>query len=143
MLRKKPDVDVILDVLNEFLTIYPDSPFVKSLLSQYRERGSLSKRQLEGLFFKAVDIQKITPSKLATLEAVIKKKAFKSKAAPPPPKPLYERDSVTGDKIDAILAKYPEHKRVKFFKSQYENNVPLTPPEQTELERFFKLLVKP
>ncbi|WP_336514852.1 hypothetical protein [Pollutibacter soli] len=142
MLRKKPDVDVILDVLNEFLAIYPDSPFVKSLLSQYRERGSLSKRQLEGLFLKAVDIQKITPSKLATLEAVIKKKAFKSKAAPPPPKPLYEKDTATGDKIDAILAKYPEHKRVKFFQAQYQNNVQLSPLEQTELERFFKLLVK-
>jgi len=142
MIRKKPDVDVIMDILEDFLKIYPESPFVKSLFQQYRERGSLSRKQLEGLYFKAVDIKKIAPNKLATLEAVIKKKAVKSKSPLPAPAPLYVKDEAIGIKIKTILEKYPEHKRVKFFFVKYENNEQLSPPEITELEKFHKLLIK-
>jgi hypothetical protein len=47
MHRKKLGVDIILDVLNETLAANPTSTFTASLLHQYQQRGSLSKKQLE------------------------------------------------------------------------------------------------
>ncbi len=35
---------------------------------------------------------------------------------------MFEKDKIAGELIDAILAKYPHHKRVVFLKSKYENN---------------------
>jgi hypothetical protein len=42
--------------------------------------------------------------------------------------------------MEAILAKYPEHKRVVFLKAKYDNNETLTPAEVLDVERFFKAL---
>ena len=44
--------------------------------------------------------------------------------------------------IDAILAKYPQHKRVLFFRSKFENNEPLTSTEISELQKFSRLLIE-
>jgi hypothetical protein len=55
---------------------------------------------------------------------------------------LYSKDETTGKLIDAILEKYPQHKRVLFFKVKYDNNELLSSSEATELERFYKLLLK-
>jgi hypothetical protein len=55
-------------------------------------------------------------------------------------KPLYEKDESVGETIDAILAKYPQHKRVLFFQSKYLNNEQLAPAEITELNRFKNIL---
>jgi hypothetical protein len=142
MFRKKIDVDVIKDVLEAVLEAQPHSTFVQSLYRQYQERGGLSKKQLEGLYNKALKISTMAPNKLATLEAVILKKHTKYKSAPPPPKPLYEKDERTGQMIDTVLATAPQHKRVLFFKSKYDNNETLTPAEMLELERFYKLFRK-
>lgn len=139
--RKKPDVDVIRDILNALLQAQPASSFVQSLSHQYEERGGLSKKQLEGLHKKALKVSSIPVSWLATLEAVILKKPTRYKSSAPPPKPMYEeKDQRHGEMIDAILAKYPQHKRVVFFKAKYDNNETLTPADITELERFHKLL---
>ena len=140
MFRKKIDVDVVKDILEAALAAYPDSTFVKSLSQQYEERGGLSKKQLEGLFKKSQKIQSIPVGKLATLEAMILKRPNRYKSAPPAPKPLYQKDERIGELINAILAKYPQHKRVLFFQSKYSNNESLTPSEITELEKFKKLL---
>jgi hypothetical protein len=142
MLRKKPDVDVIQEILNDFIAIYPESVFVKGLLQQYNERGGLSKKQLEGLYAKAVEIKKIAPNKLATLEAEIKKRPSRFKSAAPPPAPLYTRDERVGELLNAILEKYPAHKRILFLKSRYDNNENLSAVEVTELEKLAKLLLK-
>ena len=56
MYRKKPDVDIINDVLKASREAYPNSSFVQSLALQYEERGGLSKKQLEGLYKKAEKI---------------------------------------------------------------------------------------
>lgn len=138
--KKKVDVDVIKDVLDAMLVARPDSTFVKSLAFQYEERGGLSKKQLEGLYQKALKVESIPENKLATLEAVIRKKPTKYKSAPPPPKPLYQKDERVGQMIDAILAKYPQHKRVLFFLNKYNNNETLAPGEVTELEKFHRML---
>ena len=71
--KKKPDVDVIMDILKETLKANPAAAFVESLLFQYQERGGLSKKQLEGLHSKASKVSSIAPGKLATLEAIILK----------------------------------------------------------------------
>ncbi len=140
--KKKIDVDVIKDVLEAMLAARPDSTFIKSLSHQYEERGGLSKKQLEGLYQKAMKVESIPDGKLATLEAVIMKKPTRYKSAPPPPKPLYSKDEHVGQMIEAILAKYPQHKRVLFFQVKYNNNETLTPPEITELEKFNRMLSK-
>ena len=140
MYRKKVDVDIINDVLNALLEAQPQSTFVQSLSRQYQERGGLSKKQLEGLFNKAQKVNTIPAHKLATLEAVILKRPTRYKSAPPPPKPLYEKDQRVGKMMEDILAKYPQHKRVLFLKSKFDNNEPFTAAETLEVERFSKLL---
>jgi hypothetical protein len=139
MQRKKPDVDIIKDLLELALVAYPASTFIKSLAFQYEERGGLSKKQLEGLYKKAEKVDAIPPSKLATLEAVILKRPTRYKSALPENTPLYTKDTRVGELIQAILEKYPQHKRVLFFKTKYENNETLSASEITELERFHKL----
>jgi hypothetical protein len=141
MYRKKPDVDIISDVLKASREAYPNSSFVQSLSVQYEERGGLSKKQLEGLYKKAEKIKTIPPNWLATLEAEILKRPTRYKSTPPVPKPLYEKDEKVGTTIEAILKKYPQHKRVLFFQSKYQNNETLSSGELAELEKFQKLLL--
>jgi len=141
MHRKKPDVDIIKDVLNASKEAYPGSSFLQSLALQYEERGGLSKKQLEGLYKKAERIKNIPANWLATLEAEILKRPTRYKSTPPTPKPLYEKDQKAGNMIDAILKKYPQHKRILFFRSKYENNEPFSAAELAELEKFQKLLL--
>ncbi len=140
--KKKPDVDVIMDVLNETLQANPSSAFVQSLLFQYQERGGLSKKQLEGLHSKALKLATVAPGKLATLEAIILKKPTRYKSALPVAAAVIEKDTTTGGLIDKILEKYPQHKRVLFYKAKFENNDVFTAAEKTELDRFAKILLK-
>lgn len=140
MIRKKIDVDIIKDVLEALMEAQPHSTFVQSLYRQYQERGGLSKKQLEGLYNKSQKVDSIPANKLATLEAVILKRPTRYKSAPPPPKPMYEKDERIGKMMEDILAKYPQHKRVLFLKSKYDNNETLTPAEVLEVERFTKVL---
>ncbi|MBI1343737.1 MAG: hypothetical protein GC171_12445 [Terrimonas sp.] len=140
MERKKPDVDIIRDILQLALSVYPASSFIKSLSLQYEERGGLSKKQLQGLYDKSLKSGNIPPAKLATLEAVIKKKPNRYKSERPSHSPLYAKDEKTGEMIGAVLAKYPEHKRVLFLKAKYDNNEVMTAMEKNDLERFYRLL---
>src|SRR3990170_6559599 len=140
MYRKNPDVDIIKDLLELTLVAYPDSTFIKSLAFQYEERGGLSKKQLEGLYKKASKVERIPANKLATLEAMILKRPTRYKSSLPENTPLYTKDTRIDQLLQDILQKYPQHKRVLFFKAKYDNNELLSPGEITELERFHKLL---
>ncbi|MCY7309390.1 MAG: hypothetical protein SGI96_02310 [Bacteroidota bacterium] len=140
MQRLKPDVDIVLDILKAVLEAQPLSSFTQSLLYQYQERGGLSKKQLEGLYSKATKVKTIPPGKMATLEAIILRKHSKQKSELPATAPLYEKDEETGNIIENILAKYPQHKRVLFFKLKYDNNEIFSASEKTELQKFNKLL---
>lgn len=142
MQRLKPDVDIVLDVLKAVLAAHPDSSFTQSLHHQYQERGGLSKKQLQGLHSKASKIKSIPEKKLATLEAIIKRKNTRERSELPAGKPLYEKDEEAGKLITALLEKFPQHKRVLFLQSKYDNNEILTPPEIVELRKFSKLLFK-
>jgi hypothetical protein len=140
MRRIRPDVDIILDILKAVTAAQPLSTFAQSLLQQYQERGGLSKKQLEGLYGKAQKIKDIPENKLATLAAIILRKPAKHRSELPAPAPLYTKDEETGKMIGSVLEKYPQHKRVLFFKSKYDNNELLSPAEKTELLKFSKLL---
>jgi len=138
--KKSSDVDIINEVLEACIMAYPVSSFVISIYQQYQKRGSLSKKQLQGLHGKASDIKDFSTAKLATLEALIKKMPNRFKSELPETKPLYEKDKIAGELIDAILAKYPLHKRVLFFQSKYNNNQPFSAIEIDELKKFKQIL---
>jgi hypothetical protein len=141
MEQKKQGVDIINEVLEACILAYPVSSFIISLYKQYISRGWLTKKQLQGLHGKAQKIDDLPPGKLAALEAIINKMPTRYKSeAPIEVKPLYQKDEETGKLIQAVLAKYPQHKRVLFLQSKYQNNEPLSNSEFTDLKNFARLL---
>jgi hypothetical protein len=142
MQRINPDLDIVMQILEATVKARPNDVFVQSIMRQYQERGGLSKKQLEGLHGKASKFTDIPSHKLATLEAIIKKKHTKNRSELPANEPLYKKDAVIGKMLQEILSKFPQHKRVLFLKSKYEMNEPLTTTETGELQKFHKLLVK-
>ncbi len=104
--------------------------------------GSLSKKQLQGLYSKASKIEDMSPGKLGTLEAIIKKMPTRYKSELPQNTPMFEKDKIGGEMIEKILLKYPHHKRVLYLKAKYDNNEVLSASENTELKKFNQLLVK-
>lgn len=140
-MNKKPtDINIINEVLEHCILAYPVSSFIISLYKQYLQRGSLSKKQLQGLYSKASKIKDLPAGRLATLEAVIKKMPTRYKSEPPAPKPMFEKDGSLSHIMEAILIKYPQHKRVLFLKSKYDNNELLSVVETDELKKFHKML---
>ena len=143
MHRGDSDLDIVLSVLSAVLQAEPTSHFAQSLDRQYRERGGLSKAQMEGLHSKASKIAGINPGWLATLEAIIRKKQTKSRSPKPqvvPAQPV--NDPQHGDMINEIIAISPQHKRVLFLQAKYLNRELLTPADITDLKRFHQVLVK-
>lgn len=140
--NKRTGPDIVNDVLEDCLVAFPVSSFLISLYKQYRQRGSLSKKQLQGLYGKASAIPQMSPGRLATLEAIIKKMRTRDKGEAPPSKPQNVKDEFVGVMIEAVLTKYPLHKRVLFLKSKYDHNESLTIAELDDLKRIQKLAVK-
>lgn len=141
MLPKKSSIDIINEILEACILAYPVSSFIISLYKQYISRGWLTKKQLEGLYGKAQKINDLPPGKLAALEAIINKMPNRYKSeAPTVSKPLYEKDESTGELIEALLKKFPQHKRVLFLQSKYRNNEPLNAAELADLKRFSQFL---
>jgi 3-hydroxyacyl-CoA dehydrogenase len=136
------DIDVLLDILKQMVSTHPDSGFVNSLYEQYCNRGGLSKKQLEGLYAKALKSGNIPHNKLATLEAIIKKKPTRERAAASKNNIEPEKDVATEKLLADILEKYPQHKRVLYLKMKFDNNEKLTPAEIGEIQKFGKLLLK-
>src|ERR1044072_6438130 len=101
--KRSSDVDIINEVLELCILAYPVSSFIISIYQQYQKRGSLSKKQLQGLHGKASAVENIPAAKLATLEAVIKKMPTRFKSELPEIKPLYEKEKIAEELINAIL----------------------------------------
>lgn len=142
MQQKKSSIDIVNEVLEDCILAYPVSSFIISLYKQYQERGSLSKKQLQGLHSKAAKVEGFSTAKLGTLEAIIKKMPTRFKSEIPPPKPLYEKEESIGEKIDSILQKFPQHKAVLFLKAKYENNEPFSALELNDLKRIYEVAQK-
>jgi DNA repair protein RadC len=141
-MRTNPDMDIVAYMLEAVLKAKPDDSFCKSIQMQYIERGGLSKKQLEGLQGKAQRIEGIHPGKLATLEAIIKKKHVTQRSTATITKVEEQKDEAAEKMINDILEKYPEHKRVLLFKSKFLKDGKLVIAEKEELEKFHKLLMK-
>jgi hypothetical protein len=142
MNQKRHRIDVINDVLEECILAYPVSSFIISLYKQYQQRGSLSKKQLQGLYGKASKVSQITPGKLATIEAIIKKMPTRNKYDLPAAVPLFQKEESTGQLILDILAKFPQHKRVLFLKAKYDNNETLSATDLADLKKFKKISIQ-
>lgn len=135
------DVNIIMDILKAMRKAHPSSTFIESLYQQYCNRGGLSKKQLEGLYSKASKTASISQSKLATLEAIIKKKPTRERAAATIKAIVEVKDVTTDQTLQHLLEKYPQHKRVLFLKSKYDHNEVLSAAEIAEVQKFSKLLL--
>ena len=139
--RINPDIDIVAYIIEAVLAAKPNDAFCKSISIQYMERGGLSKKQLEGLQGKASRIPDINPGRLATLEAIIKKKHVTHRSEATLTAVVKTNDQEAGNMIAEILEKYPQHKRVLLFNSNYKKDGVLALPEKEELIRFYKLLI--
>jgi hypothetical protein len=142
MKKEKGKIDIINEILEDCIIAFPISSFVISLYQRYQKMGSLSKKQLQGLHSKASKIEGISPGKLGTLEAIIKKMPTRYKSEKPAPTPMFTKVEETGKMIADILAKFPQHKRVLFLKSKYENNEQLSNTDILDLKKFRELSLK-
>lgn len=140
--KRSSSIDIVNEVLEQCILAYPVSSFIISLYKQYMERGSLSKKQLQGLHGKASAIKDLPAGKLATLQAIINKMPNRFKSDKPAATPLYVKDESAGKMIEAVLAKYPQHKRVLYLKAKYDNKEQLSPAELTELNKFAQVANK-
>ncbi len=135
-------IDVTLNILETLLKEKPDSVFIGSLYQQYCNRGGLSKKQLEGLHAKAKQSALISTAKLATLEAIIKKKPNRYKSELIIKISEAPKDDVIENAVQQILIKYPNHKMALFIQSKLEHKEPLSKIESDEVKRLAKLLCK-
>lgn len=135
-------MNILLDILKQMVEAHPQSVFVNSLYQQYCNLGGLSKKQLEGLYAKAAKTPGIAAGKLATLEAIIKKKPTRERAAATRNIAVPEKDVETESLLLNILEKYPQHKRILFLRSKFDHNEPLTTSELDEVRKLGKLLLK-
>ncbi len=135
-------MDILLNILKEMVETHPKSEFIHSLYQQYCNRGGLSKKQLEGLHSKAIKAGNISSNKIATLEAIIKKKPTRERAEASSRADLTLKDEALGKTLSDMLAKYPGHKRILFLKSKYDNNENISAAETAEIKKFSKLLLK-
>lgn len=146
MLSKNKKIDVIYKLLSLCYTHNKDALFIMSLMHQYEERGSLSKKQLEGLLLKAKKIKEIPAHQIAAVEAIVLKMPTRDKTPVQKTTPAINEAqaqiSTSLAQIDQILASYPAHKQVLLLKSKLCSHQPLTPQEQADLTKFVKILVK-
>jgi len=138
--EKRQEVDIVNTVLEDCIIAFPVSSFVISLYQQYQKRGFLTKKQLAGLYDKASTIKDLSPGKLATLDALIKKMPTRFKSELPKSNPLYQKDESIGELIHFILEKLPQHKGVLFLKAKYDNNETLSAADLSDLKRIKEVL---
>jgi len=140
--RTPGSIDSVNVLLEECILAYPVSSFVISLYQQYQKRGSLSKKQLQGLYQKAQNIPDLAPGKLAAVELIIKKMPTRNKYEAPVARPLYTPNPEAEAMLDALLRAYPQHKRVLFLRNKLMDNHPLSAPETDEIKRLTKILIE-
>ena len=136
------EINVLLDILQQMVKAHPESVFVNSLYQQYCNLGGLSKKQLEGLYDVAAKTGLISTAKLATLEAIIKKKPTRYKSEVIKKLPEQIIDPTILLLLNQILEKYPQHKMALFMQSKCKHNDALTDFEIVEIKRLGKVLLK-
>ncbi len=134
-------VDIVAELIQAVIQARPEDSFCLSIWQQYQERGNLSKKQLEGLLGKATKFTEVSPGKLATLEAIIKRKNQVHRTENSEIKETIKDDAPLQE-MNMILEKYPEHKRILFLKSRWIKDEIFTQAEIDDISRLKKLLCK-
>jgi len=146
MPSKNKKIDVIDKLLSLCYAHNKDALFIMSLMHQYEERGSLSKKQLEGLLLKAQKIKEIPAHQIAAVEAIVLKMPTRDKTPVKKRTPSIDESQVHISaalaQTDQILAAYPSHKQVLLLRSKLMGHQALTPQEQADLTKFVKILIK-
>ena len=117
-----------------------DNTFTRNMYEFYKTRGGLSKKQLEALLRIINGIDATPPFSTATLEAIIKKKASKSKSVLPAATPMYKEDAETREKLAHILAVSPAHKGALLYMNKLLLHQPLTQADKDAINKFFQLI---
>jgi hypothetical protein len=117
-----------------------DNTFIRNMYEFYKTHGGLSRKQLTALLNTVNSIDAKPPFSPATIEAIIKKKAIKTKAPLPPATPLYNEDTESKEKIEKILAIAPAHKTALLYMNKLNVHQPLTSPEKDSIDKFLSLL---
>ena len=142
MIPKKQGIDIVNKVLEACYAADKESLFLMSLMHQYEDRGFLTKKQLQGLHDKALKISDINSGWLATIEAMIAKLPNRDKSPILSTSNTVAADPVVQEQLNAILAKYPQHKAVLLLQSKFNKEHELNATEKTALLKFYKLLMK-
>lgn len=117
-----------------------DNTFIRNMFEFYKTRGGLSKKQLEALLRTINGIGSTPPFSAATLEAIIKKKASKTKSSLPPVTPMYKEDNETREKLDHILATAPAHKGALLYMNKLNLHQPLSQADKDAIHKFYTLI---
>ena len=142
---RKSDYDFLNGVFEwVFYSLPPraDNTFIRNMYEFYKTRGGLSRKQLTALLNTINGIDAKPPFSPATIEAIIKKKAIKTKAPLPASRPLYEEDADSREKLEKILALAPSHKAALLYLNKLDLHQPLTAAEKENIARFLSLLLK-
>ena len=139
---KKGQLDFVEKILTACYKSMKYDLFVMSLMHQYEERGFLTKGQLQGLYYKAEEVKDLPAGLLATLEATISKLPTKEKKNAPIVLNEVKKDEETENKLNEILAKYPQHKAVLNLQNNFKQHDKLTSSEKLALNKIYKILFK-
>ena len=146
MLPKNKRIDVIDKLLALCYAHNKDALFIMSLMHQYEERGSLSKKQLQGLLLKAQKIKEIPAHQIAAVEAIVLKMPTRDKTPVQKTTPAISEAEAhivaARAQTEQVLALYPSHKQVLLLRSKLMSHQSLTTQEQADLTKFVKILVK-
>jgi hypothetical protein len=146
MLSKNKKIDVIDKLLSLCYAHNKDALFIMSLMHQYEERGSLSKKQLQGLLLKAQKIKEIPAHQIAAVEAIVLKMPTRDKTPVQKTTPAISEAEAhivaARAQTEQVLAVYPSHKQVLLLRSKLMSHQSLTTQEQADLTKFVKILVK-
>ena len=146
MLSKNKKIDVIEKLLALCYAHNKHALFIMSLMHQYEERGSLSKKQLQGLLLKAQKIKEIPAHQIAAVEAIVLKMPTRDKTPVQKTTPAISEAEAhivaARAQTEQVLAVYPSHKQVLLLRSKLMSHQSLTTQEQADLSKFVKILIK-
>jgi hypothetical protein len=111
-----------------------------SLMHQYEERGFLTKGQLQALFYKAEKVPNLPAGLLATLQSTISKLPTRNKKQEVITLKQEKIDTESKEMMEAILAKYPQHKAIIGLHNNFNKHNKLATSEKLELQKIYKLM---
>ncbi|MBU3744883.1 MAG: hypothetical protein FGM61_10150 [Sediminibacterium sp.] len=142
MQKNKKSIDIIGKVLQACYEYDTDSLFIMSLMHQYEERGSLSKKQIAGLCSKAKTVEGMPQAWIGTMEAIMLKMPNRYKSTAEIITPVFQKNTEATQLIETILQSYPQHKRALYLQTKNKHHEPISPAEMDELRKFHQVLFK-